>query len=528
MSFLRKNIPKTVYFRLDGTVSQETLPESIQHSLPVEWRLTQCSSLQERRYFYDSFQWQAFDKGVVILKKKNLLSLVDLNTGHEITSVPFKGNPASFFPEALPDSKLKEELFSYSTLRAFIKLCSIHAFTRLYQLLDENKKTIATLSFESLSLAGNSKEEAFIHFFTLTPNRGYEKAIAPFEGLLKENTFIGKRFDYKTLFLSIINTSGHKVDDYSPKIRLLLDPNASIHESAIGLLKFTVSVMRRNEDGITKNRDSEFLHDYRVAIRRTRSILKQLKGVFEAGETEYFLNAFRDLGKRTNELRDSDVYLLRKGTYFNYLPPFLQPSLGLFFNEIENVRKKSHKEFCSYLSSPEYHSFLVQWETYLCKPSHPTSEEAPNASRSTLSFAVNTIKKAWKKVIRHGRLISKEATDAELHQLRIDCKKLRYLLEFFASVFPDKTITPVIQKLKQLQEHLGDIVDYAVQLHFLQKQLTEMAAADKLLAASTGGLMAILFQQQQHARLKFHKTFSTFDNEVTNQLFHDLLTGPEL
>ncbi|TLU82361.1 MAG: CHAD domain-containing protein [Chlorobium sp.] len=527
MSFLRINIPKTVYFKLDGTVALETLPESIQHSLPVEWSLKQCSSLEERRYFYDTFQWQAFDKETVIVKKKNLLSLVNLNTGHEITSAPFKENPASFFPEALPDCKLKEELYSYSTLRAFIKLCSIHVFTRLYQLLDENKKTIATLSLESLYPAGNSKEKALIHFFSITPNRGYEKAIATFEGLLKENSLIGKRFDYKALFLSIINTSGHNVDDYSPKIRLQLDPNASIHESAIRLLKFTVSIMRRNEDGIRKNIDSEFLHDYRVAIRRTRSILKQLKGVFDAGETEYFLNAFRDLGKRTNELRDSDVYLLREGTYLNYLPPFLRPSLGLFFNEIENVRRKSHKQFCSYLSSPEYHSFLLKWETYLCKPSYTTSKEAPNASRATLSFAVDTLKKAWKKVIRHGRLISKEATDAELHGLRIDCKKLRYLLEFFASVFPDKTITPVIQKLKKLQEQLGDVVDYGVQLNFLHHQLTVMAA-DKLLAASTGGLMASLFQHQQQARLKFHKTFCAFDNEETNQLFHDLLTGAEL
>ena len=139
--------------------------------------------------------------------------------------------------------------------------------------------------------------------------------------------------------------------------------------------------------------------------------------------------------------------------------------------------------------------------------------------------AHGSIKKAWKKVIRHGRQISTETTDAELHALRIDCKKLRYLLEFFSSIFPPKNIVPVIRKMKELQENLGDFVDFSVQLQFLYDRLNAMHAGEKerLCAASLGGLMVTLFQKKEEARREFHKTFRSFDNDDTAQQFHDLL-----
>jgi CHAD domain-containing protein len=285
--------------------------------------------------------------------------------------------------------------------------------------------------------------------------------------------------------------------------------------------------MRANEEGIKKSIDSEFLHDYRVAIRRTRSILKQLNGVFGAEESAYYLNLFRELGKRTNELRDMEVYLLRKESYFNYLPPSLRPSLQLFFNDIVISRRKLHKQFCRYLASSHYQSFLEEWDAFATGASIQDPERSPKALHSTRSVAIESIKKAWKKVIIHGRQISREATDAELHALRIDCKKLRYLLEFFSSIFPHKTVVPVIRQLKELQENLGDFVDFAIQLHFLHERLSAMPPGNNepLLAASMGGLMTTLFQKQEEARSKFHKTFQTFDHEKNSQLFHDLLTG---
>ncbi|MEI7694962.1 MAG: CHAD domain-containing protein [Chlorobium sp.] len=516
-----RTTPKTEYFRLSNAAEVETLLEQI---LPVGWKLESLEVSKEQKEFYDTFEWQAFDNKIAIVKKQAFLFLVDLITGRETHSVPFQKNCPSFLATSLPSSPLKEKLYSCSNIRAFSKLCTLDTRIYSYHILDDNDKTLAILTAESFCLQRSESQEPFMHLFALSPLRGYEDEIAPISQFLSVQKRSESLMDFREIFLLIMHEARQNIKGYSAKIQLKLNPDATIHESALQLLQHTLSVMRLNENGIKKDIDSEFLHDYRVAIRRTRSIMKQLMGIFLEKESRYFLTLFRELGKKTNDLRDRDVYLLREESYFNSLPPYLQPSLRPFFENIAESRKDFYKRLCRYLSSIDYQLSLNEWETFLNQQSLQNAELTLQGSRSTKIVATESIKKAWKKVIRHGRQISRETTDTELHALRIDCKKLRYLLEFFASIFQPETITPVIRQLKELQENLGAFVDFAVQLRFLHEKLESMAS-DKLLAASIGGLMATLFQKQEEARLKFHKTFASFDHEETSQLFHDLLTG---
>jgi CHAD domain-containing protein len=64
-----------------------------------------------------------------------------------------------------------------------------------------------------------------------------------------------------------------------------------------------------------------------------------------------------------------------------------------------------------------------------------------------------------------------------VHRLRIDCKKLRYLLEFFRNVFEPKSITPMVHSLRQLQDHLGDFNDLELQQRELRCTAEEMLEA---------------------------------------------------
>ena len=509
---------KTIYLTVTSPEDTGLLFEKVLH---FGWQLKALSATKEHLDFFDTFEWNAFDKEVVIVKTPKSISLVDLNTGQETDAIAFKRNPTFFSPADLPPGKLKERLLSYSDIRAFIKLCSITTVIQSYHILDNNEKTIGVLTSTSLCLEGSKREEPFASLLSLIPLRGYQDEIEK----ITHHTSLGTPLDFKELFLLIMTASGQNVQGYSSKISLSLDGESPIHESTQRLLQFTLSLLQKNEQGIKNNIDTEFLHDYRVAIRRARSILKQLKGVYDQQETAFYLTAFKELGKKTNQLRDSDVYLLHECTYYNYLPPFLQFSLKPFFIDIAASRKKLQKQFSSYLASSDYQLFLQKWHKFVHRDSPPDSLLAPNASLSTREVAEGSIKKAWKKVIRHGRHISSETTDTELHALRIDCKKLRYLLEFFSSIFPPKNIVPVIRKMKELQENLGDFVDFSVQLQFLYDRLTAMPVGEKerLCAASMGGLMATLFHEQEKARRKFHKTFRTFDNDETAQLFHDLL-----
>ncbi|TLU83076.1 MAG: CHAD domain-containing protein [Chlorobium sp.] len=520
-------IPKKKFYKIQHPDFLNNFPDKI---IQDNWKFKEIYTRTERQDFYDTFEWQAFVKGIIIVKKRNALFLLDDKTGHTRASVMSPVRQSYFFSDDFPSNKVCELLSSCTDIRAFIKLASfdvkVQAF-HIYDINDGNEKIIGILIKESIEHSEKHKHNPPVHIISLQPFRGYKEESENIENSLTENSEKLKAIDLKNFFIDLMSYAGLNVQGYSSKLHLNLDPNTSIYESAQKVLRYTLSIMRVNEAGIRKNIDTEFLHDYRVAVRRTRSILKQLKGIFEPEATAYFLDAFRDIGRQTNEIRDNDVYLLDKVNYCNCLPASFQPSLHEFFNEIAASRKAVHKEFSRYLVSAEYLSLIRQWEEFINQPVPEDSERTPNASHPTSSIALKSIRKAWKKVIRNGRQISRESTDAELHSIRIDCKKLRYLLEFFASIFPHDTIDSVVSQLKKLQDNLGNFIDVSIQLDYLQHYLAsiEIRKKNKLLIASIGSLITIIYQKKEKARFHFHETFREFDNDDTERRFQDLLSA---
>ena len=65
-------------------------------------------------------------------------------------------------------------------------------------------------------------------------------------------------------------------------------------------------------------------------------------------------------------------------------------------------------------------------------------------------------------------------TDENLHELRIEGKKFRYLLEFFHSLFDQDAVDEYLKQMKKLQNTLGDFNDLAVQKDMLSWQLKDL------------------------------------------------------
>ena len=76
-----------------------------------------------------------------------------------------------------------------------------------------------------------------------------------------------------------------------------------VHQALLGTIV-------ANESGVRSALDTEFLHDFRVAVRRTRSLLGQIKHVFPADAVEHFSTEFSWLGRQTGAPRDMDVLVL--------------------------------------------------------------------------------------------------------------------------------------------------------------------------------------------------------------------------
>jgi len=127
--------------------------------------------------------------------------------------------------------------------------------------------------------------------------------------------------------------------------------------------------------------------------------------------------------------------------------------------------------------------------------------------------------------MKDGEKIDNDSPDGKLHNLRIQCKKLRYLMEFFASLFPSDEIALLTKQLKRFQDNLGEFNDLSMQQDTLKEYLDTIDhESDKnmLIAAAIGGLIMNLNIRQQHVRAEFSDQFRHFGQKKNRLLFKQL------
>jgi CHAD domain-containing protein len=148
-----------------------------------------------------------------------------------------------------------------------------------------------------------------------------------------------------------------------------------------------------------------------------------------------------------------------------------------------------------------------------------------NAGRPVLEVASKRIWRIYRRAIREGDAISTESPADDLHELRKTCKKLRYLMEFFQSMYPASEIRSLIKALKTLQDNLGNFQDFEVQVSTLKSFSHQMVAEgtvppDTLLAM--GMLIDGLERRQHLAREEFSGRYAGFSRQHNQNRFRKL------
>ncbi|MGR5063930.1 CHAD domain-containing protein [Photobacterium sp. DNB22_13_2] len=254
------------------------------------------------------------------------------------------------------------------------------------------------------------------------------------------------------------------------KSAVQLSPEVEIHLPTYHFLVNEFEHARRHELGIIRDDHEEFIHQYRVALRRTRSLINQLSPLFHRQEKEVLKECLRQLMQHTNLMRDLDVFLLNMEQYFSLLEHQHHKGLTRFFDDIQSQRRKSLKYLKGWLKSGEYKSvckkIITQFDNMR---DNPTAEGQLECNTTAHSFLWHQ----FKQIESQCHNIDDNSDDTIIHQLRIDCKKFRYLLEYFAPVLPVKETEQQISQLKILQDRLGSFNDSSVQLNFFKHYLTE-------------------------------------------------------
>ena len=169
---------------------------------------------------------------------------------------------------------------------------------------------------------------------------------------------------------------------------------------------------------------------------------------------------------------------------------------------------------------------MREWARWLRKPVSARSlARSADSGRHLTEVVVERIELAHLTLLERGRLISDESPAAQLHDLRRDAKRLRYLLECFSAVLPAKATKKFVGRLKSLQDNLGAHQD--TEVHSTQMiALLEHPDAEHWsheTKAAAGELVQHLRQKADDARAEFAHRFADYDSPATQKALSRIL-----
>jgi len=483
-------------------------------------------SYEVTRRFLDSFDWRLYlaqatlEEQLDAKGRRLVWQDVDADTPPRIQ--PIDATPG--FAWELPAGAVRERLELVLGVRRLLPLLEVHSRVQPLRLLNEDDKTVVRLRLEDNRFrnAERDREGPLAARVCLLPVRGYAAELRGAARMLSRD--LDPQPASNQVLVEALAAVGRRPGDYSSKLNYQLDGERRADAGAKEILRGLLDTLEANLEGTRANLDSEFLHDLRVATRRTRSALTQIKEVFAPELVEDYKNRFAWVQQITGPLRDLDVYLLDFDAYQASLPAPLQPHLEPLRTFLVGHYDAVHGALVEALDTTEFRDLLTSWRAFLEAPV-PERSAVRNAMRPTKAVADARVWSMYRRVRKAGRAINLDSPAPELHELRKHCKKLRYLLEFFSSLYPRRQVGTLVKRLKRLLDNLGRFQDTAVQVDHLWETARRMQDAgdigtDTLLAM--GALIGGLFERQRQARIEFALIFTDFDAKPNRLLFREL------
>ncbi len=222
--------------------------------------------------------------------------------------------------------------------------------------------------------------------------------------------------------------------------------------------------IRRAAKKIQDGSDPEAVHDFRVFIRKLRSILQNSRKILGKYHTKYFIKALAEISREASSLRDEEV-IIEKISYIreNFLSGEFSPvnesipeSLNTWIAERQDKEVILRESVREKLGGPAFLSPLKELEAMFIIP------WKKEMNISVDFFALSVIGDMARTI--SGKLENFPAMSRNtewLHDLRKDFKKIRYLIETYKIVLP-RFYLETEKISKSMQKHLGELNDIAI------------------------------------------------------------------
>ncbi|HEX5982175.1 MAG TPA: CHAD domain-containing protein, partial [Nitrososphaeraceae archaeon] len=201
-----------------------------------------------------------------------------------------------------------------------------------------------------------------------------------------------------------------------------------------------------------KNPNDKNIHDLRKSIRRLDSAYFSLPKEFRKNKPiKNYVNHSKDLFKSNSQVRDYDIFLEKINSHNS-----TNNKNNNLKDQIEQNKKTQLETAKKIAQNLELYDFPQIGNALI------SDKKVQKRFNKVSDMFNDKIKKELDIVIQDKNKIKK------LHELRKDCKKLRYLLELISD--QDKDIEKTVKQLDDIQDILGEIHDCDATIMFLRQQ----------------------------------------------------------
>jgi CHAD domain-containing protein len=436
--------------------------------------------------WFDTFDWRLHTAGISLEYVDDGPLTAHLPDGTQVEGPLLAGDRPVHVAD-LPPGRLRDALGPIVAPRALLPVVTLRRTAYESRVLNNDEKTVARLLTESAD-DGSSQLQ-------VQPLRGYDavgdriaRQLACVDGFTAVTT--------RPYEDALVHASRKPSDDNGQVARLQPEMPASV--ALAQMLRHLASVVDDNVAGTIAAIDTEFLHDLRVAVRRTRSILKLAGDVLPGDLGARFQPEFKWLGDLTTPVRDLDVYLLGLNDMAARLASADPIDLDPFRSFLVRHRATERRRLVRGLRSRRFEKLMDGWRVALAEVAADVDGELPVGT-----LARQRVERAYRQVARRGERITADSPSEDVHDLRKRCKELRYLLEVFRPLCAAAPHRSLVKELKALQDTLGEFQDGEVQREavreFAAVMMAESAAPPETVLAM-GELAAQLDAHQLRAR----------------------------
>jgi inorganic triphosphatase YgiF len=233
------------------------------------------------------------------------------------------------------------------------------------------------------------------------------------------------------------------------------------------LARTCVGQIRANEACARLGDDTEGVHQFRVGLRRLRALVGAYDKVMTADFSDYVAKELDWLQTQFGAARDWDVFIAESLQRLRTRLP-ADPAVSAMLRAASSLRDEGYSVMRETLDHSRYLELLLRLEPALRDGSWGTPADAVSdlLGRPVADFARMILDKRYRRFRKIGGKRA-DLPEEDLHRLRIAGKKLRYVADFFRSLYPKKPTSKFIGALADVQDQLGSLNDAVVSRQLL-------------------------------------------------------------